>query len=66
MERYQIFDQPTLIRDTPALQNQFRKTRANTSTSNLGYQEDIRDFKQLNTMPSSTYLKPETKTKSIY
>lgn len=34
MEKYQVNDQPTLIRDTPALQNQFRKNRIATSNSN--------------------------------
>lgn len=66
MERYQVLDQPTLIRDTPALQNQFRKARANTSSGNLGYQEDVREFKQLTTMPSTSYIRPDTKAKSIY
>ena len=70
MERYQINDQPTLIRDTPTLQNQFKRNRMATTTTssstNLKYPEDRSVDKRKSPLPNNSLFKPETKTKSIY
>lgn len=70
MERYQINDQPTLIRDTPTLQNQFKRNRMATTTTssstNLKYPEDRSVDKRKSPLPNNNLFKPETKAKSIY
>lgn len=70
MERYQINDQPTLIRDNPNLNNQFKRNRLATtnsvSTNNLKYQQQEERSRRTSPMPVSNFMKPENKNKSIY
>ena len=75
MEKYQIIDQPTIIRDNPNLKNQFNNKRdriatTNPSSNNTYQDEGISRIKQSPRPrlihPSNTFINPENKAKSIY
>jgi hypothetical protein len=79
MERYQIIDQPTLIRDSPTLLNQFSNTnrtaRINTTNSctNIGNMNRGANSKSTHKEDRNRVISPmpknnfgENKGKSIY
>ncbi len=50
MERYQVNDQPTLIRESPTLQNQFKRNRGSTNSSinihNRNTSSEVKNLKE--------------------